>query len=249
MSATVSPTETDIFTALRSALGMFGLTATNPALPVSIVRGQVNRVPQPAGPDHIVLWPTMRDRLAMNIDSYIDTQITGSIGGASASGSVLTVTDITRGFPAAGQTIYAIGVITGCQIVRQLTGDPGETGTYAVTPCATTASQTLYCGTIAAMQETEVTIQADVHGPSSPENAQRLSTLWRAQFGFDVLGAQNPTLTPLYTSDPRQLPFDNAEQQVEERWIVDLCMQANVTVTTTMQFTETLKAALKAYPA
>ena len=49
-------------------------------------------------------------------------------------------------------------------------------------------------------------------------------------------------LAPLYTSTPRQMPFDNGEQQVEERWVIDLCMQANVTITTTMQFAPALTA-------
>jgi hypothetical protein len=47
-------------------------------------------------------------------------------------------------------------------------------------------------------------------------------------------------LTPLYTSEPRQLVFDNGEQQMEERWVIDLCMQADVAITTTMQFADQL---------
>jgi len=41
---------------------------------------------------------------------------------------------------------------------------------------------------------------------------------------------------PLYADDPRQMPFVNAENQVEERWVVDVVMQANPTVQTVMQF-------------
>lgn len=245
MSATITPTETQIFTAVVGALGMFGLTATNPARPVSIVRGQVNRVPEPLGPDFVVLWPLMRDRLAMNIDAYADTKITGSIAGASQPGSMLTVTAVLEGFPGAGQTVYGTGVTAGCQIVRQLTGSPGEAGTYATTPTAPAGTQTLYCGTISATQETEITIQADVHGPSSADNAARISTLWRDQFGVDALAAQGFPISPLYTSDPRQAPFDNAEQQIEERWMIDLCMQANVAVITTMQFADELAMTVK----
>jgi hypothetical protein len=40
------------------------------------------------------------------------------------------------------------------------------------------------------------------------------------------------------------MPFDNGEQQVEERWVVDLCMQADVTITTTMQFADQLDITL-----
>ncbi len=249
MSATISLTEAQIFAATRTVLAGFGLVPTNPAFPVAIVRGQVNRVPEPAGQDFIVMWPVARDRLAMNIDDYLDTQITGTIGGTSPAGSVLNISAVLAGIPAPGQAIYGSGVTSGCQIVQQLSGLPGGPGAYAVTPCAPAASQTLYCGTIAATQETEVTIQADVHGPASADNSARIQTLWRSQTGYAAFQALGCAITPLYTSDPRQLAFDNAEQQVEERWAIDLCMQANIAITTTMQFADMLKISLEVFAA
>lgn len=237
MSATVSLSQTQIFTALVSVLKMFGLRSALDGQTVEIVRGQVNRVPEPSGQDFVVIWPIMRDRLAMNIDTALDTIIVGSI-----AANILTVTDVTDGPVAAGQTLYNIaGTITaGCQITRQLRGTTGGNGTYSVTPTAPVASGTIYCGTIANMQETEVTVQCDVHGPAGADNAARIHTLFRDQFAVDAFDAQGFTLTPLYTSDPRQLAFDNGEQQVEERWVIDLCMQADVTITTTMQFMDTV---------
>jgi hypothetical protein len=171
MPTMISLTETQIFTALRSVLGAFGLAPSDPEQPVQIIRGQVNRVPEPARPDFVVLWPITRDRLAMNITTY--------------------------------------------------DGAPNP-------------------GTAAIMQETEVTIQADVHGPFSADNAARIQTLFRDQFAMDAFAASGLPLTPLYTSDPRQMPFDNGEQQVEERWTIDLCMQADVTITVPQQFAITL---------
>ena len=239
MSATVSPTQTDVFTAVRSVLGTFGLIPSDPAQPVAIIRGQVNRVPEPAGPDFVVLWPVTRARLSTNRDIYSDTICTGTI-----VGNTLAVVSVEAGPMLAGQTIYGAGVSDGCQIVRQLTGPPGDAGTYQTTPTADVPSVTaLYTGQIGAVIATEITIQADVHGPSSADNATRIATLWRDYFGvvaFDALGFPGG---PLYTTDPRQASFDNGEQQVEERWMVDLCLQANVGVATTMQFADTLKIA------
>lgn len=238
MSATVSLSQTAIFTALVAVLGTFGLTSSIAGQAVPIIQGQVNRVPEPNAQDFLVLWPIARDRIAMNIDTWQDTSVTGSI-----ADNVLTATAVTNGPAAAGQTLYAPGVTPGCQIVRQLSGVPGGAGTYALTPTAPVSATTIWCGTISALQETEITIQCDVHGPASADNAQRLSTLFRDQFGVSAFEALGVALSPLYTSEPRQIPFDNGEQQVEERWVVDLCMQADIAVTTTMQFADQFKAA------
>ena len=252
MSATVSPNQSQVFTALVGALGMFGLIPTNPAQPVTIIRGQVNRVPEPLGADFVVLWPIGRDPLANAIEEYADVQVTGSIGGASVSGAILTISGVIAGLPAAGQTIYGAGVTAGCRIVRQLTGPPGGAGDYATTPCATVAAQTLYLGTVGLIHPTEITVQADIHGPSSADNIARIAALFPKQFGVEAFAAQGIALAPLYTGIPRQSPFDNAEQQVEERWTIDLCMEAHVIVTTTMQFADKVKVGLievdAAYP-
>ncbi len=106
---------------------------------------------------------------------------------------------------------------------------------------------------IDAMQETEVTIQADIHGPASADNAARITTLFRDQFGVSAFQALGVALAPLYTSDPKQMPFDNGEQQIEERWTVDLTMQANITLTSQAQFADavsvTTMAVDTAFPA
>jgi hypothetical protein len=39
------------------------------------------------------------------------------------------------------------------------------------------------------------------------------------QSGFDV--------APLHADDPKQIPFINAEQQYEYRWVIEAHMQAN----------------------
>lgn len=242
MSATISLTQTQIFTAVVSVLGMMGLQPAQGSAPVPIIRGQINRVPEPTGQDFVVLWPIARDRLALNIDTLTDSIIAGSI-----ASNVLTVTGVENGSVLIGSTIYGAGVSSNCQVLSQLTGTPNGTGTYATSPTANVSAETLYCGTVAAMQETEITLQADIHGPASADNAARISTLFRDQFGVSAFRAQGYDIAPLYTTEPRQMPFDNAEQAVEERWVVDLCMQANVVITTTQQFADQLEADV--YPA
>lgn len=95
---------------------------------------------------------------------------------------------------------------------------------------------------MAVLQETEFTIQCDVHGPASGDNSQRIATLWRGQFAKSAFEALGLPISPLYTDDPRQMPFTNGEQQWENRWVIDLCLQADIAVTIPMQFADQLKA-------
>jgi len=97
---------------------------------------------------------------------------------------------------------------------------------------------------VAVDQSTQVTIQADVHGPNSGENAQIITTMWRDEYGCNVFKSVGSTARPLYTSDPRQMPFINAEQQYEDRWSVDLVLHAHIVVTAPQDFAATIAVGL-----
>ena len=170
MAVTISLTQTAIFQAMMTVLGTMGLVDAN-AAPCPIIRGQVNRVPEPKNNDFIVIWPILRERLDFNVDSWA----------------------------------------------------------FVSAPTTTQAEQRI-----------KLTFQADVHGPNAADNATKLSTLWRDQFAVSAFQALGVAISPLYTDDPRQMPFENAEQATEERWVVDLVMQANITITTDMQFANQL---------
>jgi len=91
-------------------------------------------------------------------------------------------------------------------------------------------------GTKASLQPTKVTIQVDVHGPASADNAQIIVTLFRDEFATTAFSASGFDVTPLYASDPRQAPFLNGEQQVETRWTIDAVMHCNPVVTVPQDF-------------
>ncbi|MGN6774994.1 phage neck terminator protein, partial [Rhizobium sp.] len=59
--------------------------------------------------------------------------------------------------------------------------------------------------------------------------------------------------TPLFASDPRQLPYVNENQQTENRWVIDVHMQANPTIRAPQEFADQLDITLidvdAAYPA
>jgi hypothetical protein len=84
----------------------------------------------------------------------------------------------------------------------------------------------------------QITVQLDVHGPASADNAQMISTLFRDEYACIQFAATGFDVQPLYAEDPRQTPFENAEQQTEYRWSVDVVLQANPVISTAQDFAD-----------
>ena len=82
------------------------------------------------------------------------------------------------------------------------------------------------------MQSTRVTVQLDIVGPNSADNAQVVSTLFRSEVAAAAFAATGADVAPLFAADPRQLPFGDGEQQTDERWVLDVVLQANVATNT-----------------
>jgi hypothetical protein len=103
-----------------------------------------------------------------------------------------------------------------------------------------------------AMQPARVTVQLDIHGPDSADNAQVITTLLRDEYAVNIFATFGLDVTPLYAGDPRQSPFLNGEQQIETRWTVDSVLQCNPIVTVPQDFASTLSVGLvnvdAAYP-
>ncbi len=233
---TLTLTDTQALTALRAFLLTLVLPGTE------VLLAQVNRVPEPAGADFIIMTPLLQRRLGTNTVTYFDNVFTGSI-----TGSVLTVSAVAK--PAsplsAGMlltdTIWpTMSVAAGTVLGVQLTGTPGGIGTYAVSPAQTLVSETLLAGVRADLTEVELTVQTDYHGPASANNLRVVESLFRSEVGVDALAASGVDIAPLYCGDGRQAPFLNAEQMVENRWTMDLVMQVNPRVLTAQEFLTTI---------
>ena len=220
---TLSITEAQVF----QALGDF-LTSVLPA-GTPVVRGQQNRVPEPATVDHVVMWPITKSRLATNVDDYRDIAFHGSI-----SGTLLEVTDVIQGVVAVGLYLDAHNMSQGTHITGQ--NSPTE---FVVAPSQTLISSVIQAGTKEHMQSTQIVIQVDVHGPNSGDNAQKITTLLRDEYAVDSFKASGFDISPLYTNDARQIPFTNGEQQLEEKWTVEVVLQANPIVSVPQQFFDT----------
>jgi hypothetical protein len=173
MPASISLTETQIMTALRAVLA--GIVAPG----VEIIRAEINRVPEPIGPDFILMTPIHRVRLATNIATFTDTPLTAP--------------------PVAARDSLA---------------------------------------------KTEITIQIDVHGPASADNATMISTLLRDEYAWLAFSASGYDVAPLHAEDPRQVPFINGEQAYEFRWVVDVVLAANITVRTAQDFADVVDVGL-----
>ncbi|MGZ2484275.1 hypothetical protein ACVITL_002798 [Rhizobium pisi] len=237
-----SPTQSNILTALRSFL-----LAVLPA-GTEVVQGQENRVPEPIGDDFVIMTPFLQNRLATNIDTYADVSFTASI-----AGMVMTVTAVEFGALAVGQLVFGVGVSALTTITALGTGT-GGVGTYTISATQTVPSRKMASGSETLLQPTRVTVQLDVHGNNGAENAQTISTLFRDDYAVQAFKASGFDVSPLYVSDPKQLPFENENHQIESRWVIDAVMQANqVLAGLPQQFADELDIAVidveAAYPA
>lgn len=180
------------------------------------------------------MTPISRVRLATNVDSTADNYFIGSI-----SGTTMTITEVENGVIGLGAQIFGVNVLSNTYVTAFGTGT-GGVGTYTVSQSQTFASGTLAAGTSNSLQSTQIKIQLDVHGPSSADNAQIISTLLWDQYAFSQMTSSGYDIAPLYCDDPKQIPFINAEQQYEDRWTIDAILQANPIVQVPQQFADVI---------
>lgn len=211
-----------------------------PIDPLNIINGQVNRTASPSAPDYVVTWPINFNQLMTNVDSFQDTSFLGFI-----TNSQLIVDQVFTGAIAVGQLIFGSGIApTGTSITEFGTGSGGA-GSYVVDPPQTFAGPNMYSGVSIKMRSSEVIMQIDVHGPASSDNVQIISTLFRDPYGIDLIHDINPFITALFTSDPKQIPFRNAEQQVETRWVIEAHLQVNQSIIVPQQFAAAVQVGVK----
>jgi hypothetical protein len=228
------PNQSNVLTALRAFL-LQVLPANTP-----VIQAQINRVSEPSNTDFVLMTPTRNTRLATNLDEVVDCAFT-----ASASGTVLTVSAILLGTIVLDHQLMGATVTGSPVIVSQSSGTPGKAGVYVLSASQPTiTSETMACGVFEATQSVEVCVQLDVHGPNSADNAQVISTLFRDEYAVDQFTTSGFDVAPLYADDPKQLPFENENQQIEMRWVIDAMMNANQTVTAPQAFFTAVKIGL-----
>ncbi len=208
----------------------------------SISQGQVNRVAQPRAGDFLVMWMISQMRLSTNNDEYVDGAFLGSI-----VAKVLTITEVSPGYNGPlvpGHQIFGVDMLPGTVIVLQTGGTPGGVGTYTVNKAQTFPLGVIAAGVSTLGQATQEVMQIDVHGPNSLDCATIISTAFRDARATEFFDLLNPAISPLYADDPRQMPFPNAEQQWEDRWIINANIEVNYTITLPQEFFTSLAVGL-----
>ncbi len=97
----------------------------------------------------------------------------------------------------------------------------------------------LVAGSETITQAFQVTFQLDFHSANvgdSSDAAVLVSTLFRDDVAVQAFAASGYPISPLYADDPKQIPFLNAEQQFETRWVLDAVLQVNAGVVWSQQF-------------
>lgn len=218
---------------------------------MEVIRSEISRVPEPTGANYIIMTPLMQRRIGTNIQEYQDNIIVGSI-----SENTLTVTSITQGALSNGLLLIdsnypTMNILPNTQIISQEGGVPGGIGIYQLNNIQTLSSETLYAGLREDIEAVEWTVQLDFHGPLSADNMRVFEQLFRSDYGVDQFntilvanGLSNYEISPLYTSEPRQAPFENAEQQIEFRWSLDACMMIVPATGVPQQFATQIKVAV-----
>lgn len=220
MSISSSPTQSDVFTTLRS----FILKVINtPGF--EAVEGQQNRVSTPKNPDYCVFTPTGFRRLATNLDQFYDCKFVASIAGPT-----MTVTAVDYGALVVDRAVFGVNVADGSVIKALGTVNPDGTGTYTISPSQTVASEVMACGTETVTQNVNLCVQIDFHGPASSDNAAIFCTLFRDSYAVDFFSSAASSTVPLHADDPKQIPFINDQDQYEDRWIVEAYMQVDKSV-------------------
>lgn len=217
---TPSITEKQVFAALRTFL--LSVVPAN----IQVIRGLDNRVSEPSLTDFITMTPILRERLAWNTDTYVDTQRL----------SFTTMTAPTPGTSisnAAGTAHGTVLSVSGLDVLVSISAGYYFAVSDVVTGVGTVTA--IAYGSKLMLQPTKITIQLDVHGPLGADNAQVISTTFRDQYAVDSLAASGSEIAPLYAGEPRQMSYLNGEQQIEERWTVDIVLQANIIVTVSAQ--------------
>lgn len=226
-----------------TVLGQFLQSICAPA-PITVIRqrgetspGQNVNVPEPQDDDFVIMSSLGQERLEFNETTFRDDIFTASI-----SGMVLTVTEVERGSVEIGSLLRDLAsptrLLPSTVIQSQIEGAPGGVGQYTVLPSQAVVQERMFGGVRADLAGTKWTVQLDVHGPNSMNNARTIDTLFFSEVATDFFSATGLPVAPLYSSDPHQAPFVNAEQSVEYRWVIDVCLEIGVVVSTPQQFAD-----------
>lgn len=214
MPITITPSQFDIYAALRSFLLVI-LPAD-----VEVIVGQNNRTAEPACPNFVVMTAIRRERIETNIDTFQDCTFVGSIAG----------TILTPGALTPGSLPLSVGQPVWGTVVAPNTIITGTVGGVFTVNISQNCTGSMAAGGNTYQLNSIMTFQLDVHSAeqmTSADLAVAIQTMIRDDYAVQFFNAIGPYIWPIDADDPRQAPFINAEQQYETRWIVEVKLQVN----------------------
>lgn len=130
-----------------------------------------------------------------------------------------------------------------CEVVQGLDNDvPPPLAGIVMTPLSSARLATnthfyndpvIEVGSKNIKQASQLAIQLDCYGPDADEWAQMLSTILRDEYSRAMMSSAQP----LYTDDPKLIPFaDPGEQRYVQRWVLTAYLQYNPVVALPQQF-------------
>ena len=95
------------------------------------------------------------------------------------------------------------------------------------------------------MMPTEYQIQVDAYGPTAGDLIQLLHTVFQSPNAFDYFASQSTQgVYPILVDAPREMPFVDGEAEYELRWVMDVHLQYNPTLTTSVQTASTVQVGI-----
>jgi hypothetical protein len=160
--------------------------------------------------------------------------------------ATITVTedDLVDALGAFADTLVDCAVVRG--LVNRVSPPKGEyvtimpigmVGLSTVTTAYSDPAPTM--GTRTLTRATQWAAQVDCYGAKAQDRALMLSIALRSPYGCEVF-AEGGIAQPLFTGEPKQLPFITGEDQYMERWAFDAVLQFNPSVVLPQQFAEAL---------
>lgn len=100
--------------------------------------------------------------------------------------------------------------------------------------------------TVGKRQSMDWRVQLDVYGEGAEDAATVLSALFRSDVSFEWLADQGHQVRALYASAPQNMAFINDAMNYESRWMLEVHLHANPTVSVPQQFADALSVGLVA---
>lgn len=86
------------------------------------------------------------------------------------------------------------------------------------------------------------TFQIDFYGPDSADLTEAVTMVFRDMDGCDAMAGTG--VQPLYCGDGRQMPLVNGEKQYEDRWTFYMNVQFNPSISTSVEFADSVEPTL-----